>query len=119
MGVAEPPHLTPWGLGWAPKQKRPGPDPMLRAAGASRHPSPSLTSQRKPNHNPIQKTNTGEETQEGTPTGQRSPEAPARDAAQDRTRHARHHGTGRDGSRKGRGVSHFRYNCKRDSKEDV
>lgn len=25
----------------------------------------------------------------------------------------------RDGSRKGKGVSHFRYNCKRDSKEDV
>lgn len=38
-------------------------------------------------------------------------------AAQNLTRHGRHHGTttapARDGSRKGRRVSHFRYNCKR------
>lgn len=54
----------------------------------------------------------------GTATGQRSPEAPALygctkpHQAQTTPRHRQ------DGSRKGKGVSHFRYNCKRDIKED-
>lgn len=54
----------------------------------------------------------------GTATGQRSPEAPALygctkpHQARTTPRHRQ------DGSRKGRGVSHFRYNCKRDIKED-
>lgn len=39
-------------------------------------------------------------------------------AAQNLTRHGQHHGTGKTESRKGKGVSHFRYNCKRDIKED-
>lgn len=66
---------------------------------------------------PNLKTNTGKQTQEVTPTGQRSPEAPARDAARDLTRHDDTALAG-EGSRKGRGVSHFRYNCRRVSKED-
>lgn len=54
----------------------------------------------------------------GTATGQRSPEAPALygctkpHQARTTPRHRQ------DGSRKGKGVSHFRYNCKRDIKED-
>lgn len=53
-----------------------------------------------------------------TATGQRSPEAPALygctkpHQARTTPRHRQ------DGSRKGKGVSHFRYNCKRDIKED-
>lgn len=54
----------------------------------------------------------------GTATGQRSPEAPALygctkpHQARTTPRHRQ------DGSRKGEGVSHFRYSCKRDIKED-
>lgn len=99
MGAAEPESdlLGAWG-------RRPGrrgqagghrtPPPSSAAVGTAWHPSLSLASQQKQNTTKS-KTNTGKQIQEVTPTGQRSPEAPARDVAQHLTRHGQHHCTGR------------------------
>lgn len=54
-----------------------------RAEGQRSRADPMHSSQRKQKHNQVQGTNTGRRTQEVTPTGQRSPEAPAQDAAQE------------------------------------
>lgn len=72
----------------------PPPPPKPVGAGPARHPSLRAQQASRSKTQPTPKTNTGKRTREGTPTGQRSPEAPARDAAQDLTRHGRH-GTGR------------------------
>lgn len=83
-------------------------------------PNSGPASQQKQNRNKIQKKQTNKQTHThkntphtGTATGQRSPEAPALygctkpHQARTTPRHRQ------DGSRKGKGVSHFRYNCKR------
>lgn len=120
-GAAGPVIRPPGGLGQVARPKTLGwwaqnLSPKLPEQVLARTPACAQQTSRSKTQ-PIPKTNTGKQTQEVTPTGQRSPEAPAQDAAQDLTRHEDTAPAG-DGSRKGKGVSHFRYNCKRVSKED-
>lgn len=85
---------------------------------ASRSTTTTTTTKKKKPPKPEQTNTRKKDPHTGTATGQRSPEAPALygctkpHQARTTPRHRQ------DGSRKGKGVSHFRYNCKRDIKED-
>lgn len=117
-GMAEP-CTWPQGEGtWVGTQAKAAPN--WQASQTQIQQVRSKTKQNKTKkHNQIQKkTHTARQTQEMTPTGQRSPEAPARDAAQDPPGTG-HHGPARDGSREGMGVKSLSVQLQRDSKEDV